>query len=57
MLQVQQVQPFCQRMSNDTPGRNFHHDTDDSLLRMTDDEHAYASDHTNGEDFDIALNM
>ena len=32
-------------------------DTEDSLLRMTDDEHTYAPDHTNGEDFDIALNM
>ena len=26
-------------------------------LRMTDDGHVYASDHANGEDFDIALNM
>ena len=34
-----------------------HHDTEDSLFRMTDDEHAYAPDHANGEDFDIPLNM
>ena len=30
---------------------------EDSLLRMTDDEHVYALDYANGEDFDMALNM
>ena len=48
---------FARECPDDTSGRSSHHDTEDSLLRMTENEHTYAPDHANGEDIDIALNM
>ena len=47
---------FARECPNDTSGRNSNN-TQDSLLRMTDDEHAYGLNYTIGEDFDMALNM
>ena len=47
---------FARECPNDTSDRNSNN-TRDSLLRMTGNEHAYALDYANGEDFDMALNM
>ena len=47
---------FARECPNDTSGRNSNN-TEGSLLRMTDDEHAYALDYANIEDFDMAFNM
>ena len=47
---------FARECPNDTSGRNSNN-TEGSLLRMTGDEHLYALDYANGEDFNVALNM
>ena len=47
---------FARECPNDTSNRNPNN-AENSLLRMTDDGHAYAADYTEGEDFDIALNL
>ena len=41
---------------NDTTGRNSG-DTKGSLLRMSDADQTHAPDYTDGEDFDMDLNM
>ena len=41
---------------NNTPDRNINN-AKDSLLRMMDARQAYALDYTDGEDFDMNLNM
>ena len=41
---------------NNTPDRNTN-DAEDSLLRMTVTDQAYTLDYTDGEDFDMDLNM
>ena len=56
MLKVQWIWPFGRECPNDTPGRNTN-DVEGSLLRMTDTDQAYALDYTDGEDFDMDLNM
>ena len=47
---------FVRECPNDTPGRNSS-DAKGFLLRMTDTDQAYALDYTDGEDFDMNLNM
>ena len=47
---------FARECPNDTSVRNSN-DAEDSLLRMTDTDQAYTLDYTDGEDFDIDLNM
>ena len=41
---------------NNTPGRNTNK-AEDSLLRMTNTDRDYTLDYTDGEDFDMDLNM
>ena len=47
---------FSREYPNNTPGRNTNN-AKDSLLRMTDANQAYALDYTDGEDFNMDLNM
>ena len=47
---------FARECPNNIQGRNTN-DAKDSLLRMTDTDQAYTLDDTDGEDFDMALNM
>ena len=47
---------FTRECPNDTPGRNKN-DAKGSLLRMKDTDQAYALDYTDGEGFDMDLNM
>ena len=47
---------FAREFPNDTSVRNSN-DVRNSLLRMTDTDQAYTLDYTDGEDFDMDLNM
>ena len=47
---------FARECPNDTPNRNSS-DAEGSLLRMSDTDQTYALDYTDGEDFDMGLNM
>ena len=47
---------FAREYPNSTPGRNTN-DAKDSLLRMSDTDQTYTLDYTDGEDFDMDLNM
>ena len=47
---------FARECPNDTPDRNTS-DAEGSLLRMSDTDQAYPLDYTDGEDFDMDLNM
>ena len=47
---------FARECPNNTPDRNTSN-VEHSLLRMTDADPAYTLDYTDGEDFDINLNM
>ena len=42
--------------NNNAQGRDIH-SSEDSLLRMTDNDPAYTLNYTDGEDFDLDLNM
>ena len=42
--------------NNNAQGRSIH-STEDSLLRMTDNDPVYTLNYTDGEDFDLDLNM
>ena len=42
--------------NNNSQGRGIH-STEDSLLKMTDNDPAYTLNYADGEDFDLDLNM
>ena len=47
---------FARECPNNIPGRSTNN-AEDSLLRMTDTDQAYTLDYTDGEDFNMDLNM
>ena len=48
---------FAQECPNNNDQGRHTHSTENSLLRMSDNDPAYTFNHTDGEDFDLDLNM